>query len=137
MKQALLLIFTLLLWLPGCSSDDDNKQDTANNLVGTWWLYESYIPASNDTFDYRDQNRLLIFSSDGEYERTGDGSNAEYGTYKQSGNKITLYDTNGKEIPQIEITIRKINSEYLELDWIYVDGSGNKDPWVNRYKRKL
>ena len=67
MKKTLLFLFSLCIWLAGCSNDDDDKQDNTVNLVGTWWLYESYIPASDDTFDYCDQNRLLIFNSDGNY----------------------------------------------------------------------
>lgn len=136
MKKTLLFLFTLCIWLAGCSNDDDNKQDDTVNLVGTWWLYESYIPASDDTFDYRDQNRLLIFNSDGEYEKTDGNTNTEYGTYKQSGDKITLYNTNGTEITQVEISIRKIESNNLELNWTYIDSSGEKDPWINRYKQR-
>lgn len=135
MKQALIFLFTLLAFV-GCSTDNEDKQNDSNNIVGTWWLYESVDVTYNDTYDYRDQNRLLIFNSNGEYERSEEGISKDFGTYKQSGSQIKLYDYNGRKVTSVEITIRKIDSDYMELNWTYIS-SGEKDPQINRYKRKL
>lgn len=134
MKQLTILLL-MIVALCGCSKDED-KQSTEQSIVGTWWHYESYTPDSDDTYDYRGENRLLVFEANGDYERYEDDSLNSWGTYKLSGNKIILYNADGKVNDMLDLQINKLDKDYLEIDWTYLSGD-TRDTWIFRCKRKL
>lgn len=134
MKQLTILLL-MIVALCGCSKDED-KQSTEQSIVGTWWHYESYLPETDEIFDYRGENLILVFDANGDYERYEDDSLYSWGTYKLSGNKIILYDADEEVINLLDLEINKLDKDYLEINWTYLSG-GTRDTHVFRCKRKL
>lgn len=131
----LAFLFLTLFIFTNCGKDENNQSENNESIVGIWWLYEISLPDSDDPLDYRGKNQLLIFDADGEYQEISENTK-DYGTYKRSGNTITLYNSEGEQIRWVEITIRNITSDKMELNWTHVANDGSKAPWINRYKRR-
>ena len=109
----------------GCSKDDGDVTPSTENLVGTWQLYmeADEIIEDVESYGYIEQ---LIFKPDntveliqkeeynGQWHTHGD-----LGSYKISGNKLTLYypsrEDQKDEKPVEEYIIEKLTAEELIL----------------------
>lgn len=88
----MLLLATLMVFLPACSDDKDEPDDITSQIIGTWDA-TSVKFSDTDWIDISSRPSLALsitFNTDGSYYGRGALGNGG-GTYTVSGNTITTY----------------------------------------------
>ena len=88
----MLLLATMMVFLPSCSKDDDEPEDIKTQMIGTWDAasVEFSHPDWVDITNYPSMALSLTFNKDGSYSGRGALGNGS-GTYTVSGRTIKTY----------------------------------------------
>ncbi len=88
----MLLLATMMVWLPSCSKDDDDPDDIKTQMIGTWDATAVKFSDSDwvDITNYPTMSLSITFNKDGSYSGRGALGNGS-GTYTVSGRTIKTY----------------------------------------------
>ena len=88
----MLLLATMMVFLPSCSKDDDEPEDIKTQMIGTWDAASVKFSDSDwvDITNYPSMALSLTFNKDGSYSGRGALGNGS-GTYTVSGRTIKTY----------------------------------------------
>ena len=88
----MLLLATMMVFLPSCSKDNDEPEDIKTQMIGTWDA--TYVKFSDsdwvDITNYPSMALSITFNKDGSYSGRGALGNGS-GTYTVSGRTIKTY----------------------------------------------
>jgi len=88
----MLLLATMMVWLPSCSKDDDEPEDIKTQMIGTWDATAVKF-SDSDWVDITNRPTLALsitFNKDGSYSGRGALGNGS-GTYTVSGRTIKTF----------------------------------------------
>lgn len=88
----MLLLATLMVFLPACSDDKDEPDDIKSKIIGTWDATSVKFDDTDwvDITNYPSVALSITFKKDGSYSGSGALGNGD-GTYTVSGKTITTY----------------------------------------------
>ncbi len=88
----MLLLATMMVFLPSCSKDDDEPEDIKTQMIGTWDATSVKFSDSDwvDISNYPSMALSITFNKDGSYSGRGALGNGS-GTYTVSGRTIKTY----------------------------------------------
>ena len=88
----LLLLATMIVFLPSCSKDNDEPDDIKTQMIGTWDATSVKFSDSDwvDITNYPSMALSITFDKDGSYSGRGALGNGS-GTYTVSGRTIKTY----------------------------------------------
>ena len=88
----MLLLATMMVFLPSCSKDDDEPEDIKTQMIGTWDATSVKFSDSDwvDITNYPSMALSITFNKDGSYSGRGALGNGS-GTYTVSGRTIKTY----------------------------------------------
>lgn len=88
----LLLLATMMVFLPSCSKDNDEPDDIKTQMIGTWDATSVKFSDSDwvDITNYPSMALSITFDKDGSYSGRGALGNGS-GTYTVSGRTIKTY----------------------------------------------
>lgn len=88
----MLLLATMMVFLPSCSKNDDEPEDIKTQMIGTWDATSVKFSDSDwvDISNYPSMALTITFNKDGSYSGRGALGNGS-GTYTVSGRTIKTY----------------------------------------------
>lgn len=88
----MLLLATMMVFLPSCSKDNDEPEDIKTQMIGTWAATSVKFSDSDwvDITNYPSMALSITFNKDGSYSGRGTLGNGS-GTYTVSGRTIKTY----------------------------------------------
>ena len=88
----MLLLATMMVFLPSCSKDEDEPKDIKTQMIGTWDATTVKFSVSDwiDITNYPSMALSITFNKDGSYSGRGALGNGS-GTYTVSGRTIKTY----------------------------------------------
>lgn len=88
----MLLLATMMVFLPSCSKDNDEPEDIKTQMIGTWDATSVKFSDSDwvDITNYPSMALSITFNKDGSYSGRGALGNGS-GTYTVSGRTIKTY----------------------------------------------
>jgi len=88
----MLLLATLMVFLPACSDDKDEPDDIKSHIIGTWDATSVKFSDTDwiDISNYPSMSLSITFNKDGSYYGSGALGNGS-GTYTVSGKTIKTY----------------------------------------------
>lgn len=97
-----LIAASLFLFVLSCSDDGGSSGPTTDEITGTWLMQTYEVKAGGQSSGEEDVSGVgweMTFNTDGTYEGILYDATTGYidgeGTYKLSGNKLTLTDSDG------------------------------------------
>ena len=88
----MLLLATMMVFLPSCSKDNDEPEDIKTQMIGTWDATSVKFSDTDwvDITNYPSMALSITFNKDGSYSGRGALGNGS-GTYTVSGRTIKTY----------------------------------------------
>lgn len=88
----MLLLATIMMFLPACSEDKDKPEDIKSQIIGTWDATSVKFSDTDwvDITNYPSMSLSITFNKDGSYYGRGALGNGS-GTYTVSGKTIKTY----------------------------------------------
>ncbi len=88
----MLLLATMMVFIPSCSKDDDEPDDIKSQMIGTWDATSVKFSDTDwvDITNYPSMALSITFNKDGSYSGRGALGNGA-GTYTVSGRTIKTY----------------------------------------------
>ena len=77
-----------------CGDDNDSPEEP-NGIVGRWQTHQ--VIENDGTITPGDSNDIWVFGSNGNFQNIYDGEIATEGTYKVSGNTLTININDGED----------------------------------------